>query len=72
MPPPAVLRVKTPGFTHNALAFSPFFDDRIAVASGQNFGLVGNGRVHILQLGPGGLGVVKWCVACLYGCRRSR
>ena len=62
MASPAVLRVKTPGFTHNALAFSPFFDDRIAVASGQNFGLVENGRVHILQLGPRGLQVVKWCV----------
>ena len=54
-----VLRAKTPAFTHNALAFSPFFEDRIAVASGANFGLIGNGRVHILQLGRAGLEVVK-------------
>jgi hypothetical protein len=58
--PPKVLRTKTPGFAHHSLAFSPFFEDRIAVASGANFGLVGNGRVHILSLTPGGLGVVKW------------
>jgi peroxin-7 len=58
--PPKILRTKTPGFAHHSLAFSPFFEDRIAVASGANFGLVGNGRVHILSLTPGGLGVVKW------------
>jgi len=57
---PKVLRTKTPGFAHHSIAFSPFFEDRIAVASGANFGLVGNGRVHILSLTPGGLGVVKW------------
>lgn len=54
-----ILRVKTPRFTHNALAFSPFFDDQIAVASGTNFGLIGNGRVNILKFGQGGLRVVK-------------
>lgn len=55
-----LLRAKTPAFTHNGLAFSPFFEDRIAVASGANFGLIGNGRVHILQLGRAGLEVIKW------------
>lgn len=54
-----VLRVKTPQYTHNGIAFSPYFEDRIAVASGTNFGLIGNGRVHILSLGPAGLQVVK-------------
>ncbi|KAK4686765.1 small subunit ribosomal protein S29, partial [Tremellales sp. Uapishka_1] len=42
-----------------ALTFSPFFEDRLAVASGANFGLVGNGRLHILQYGAGGLRVAK-------------
>jgi peroxin-7 len=58
--PNQVLRTRTPGFAHHSLAFSPFFEDRIAVASGANFGLVGNGRVHVLSLTPGGLNVVKW------------
>ena len=64
-PPPSsgpVLRAKTPGFAHHNVAFSPFFEDRLAVASGANFGLVGNGRLHVLQMGHGGLNVVKWYV----------
>jgi peroxin-7 len=55
-----VLRAKTPTFSHHRISFSPFFEDQIAVASGANFGLVGNGRVHVLQLSPAGLQVVKW------------
>jgi len=55
-----VLRAKTPSFAHHSLAFSPFFEDRLAVASGANFGLVGNGRVHIITLSQNGLGVSKW------------
>lgn len=57
--PGPVLRLKTPSFAHHALAFSPFFEDRIAVASGANFGLVGNGRVHVISLSRAGLQVVK-------------
>ncbi|ORY26493.1 WD40-repeat-containing domain protein [Naematelia encephala] len=56
----AALRAKTPRFAHHAVAFSPFFEDRLAVASGANFGLVGNGRLHILQISPTGLNIVKW------------
>ncbi len=55
-----VLRAKTPSFAHHGIAFSPFFEDRMAVASGANFGLVGNGRVHVLRIASGGLQVVKW------------
>jgi peroxin-7 len=62
MNPSLVVRVKTPSFSHHSLAFSPFYEDRLAVGSGANFGLVGNGRLHILQLGQGGLGVIKTCV----------
>ncbi|KAK0214808.1 WD40-repeat-containing domain protein [Armillaria fumosa] len=43
--PPAVLQ--TPGFAHYSLAWSPFHNTRLALASSANFGLVGNGRLHI-------------------------
>ncbi|KAF8916027.1 WD40 repeat-like protein [Mucidula mucida] len=49
-PPPALLQ--TPGFAHYSLAWSPFHNARIALASSANFGLVGNGRLHIVSLGP--------------------
>lgn len=59
-PGPPALRLRTPGYAHHGLAWSPYFEDRLAVASGANFGLVGNGRVHVLRLGPnGGLLVEK-------------
>lgn len=52
--PPAVLQ--TPGFAHYSLAWSPFHTTRIALASAANYGLVGNGRLHLVSLvaGPGG------------------
>lgn len=31
-----------------AVQFSPF-DDRVAVASAQNFGIIGNGKQYVLQ-----------------------
>ncbi|KAI0794472.1 WD40 repeat-like protein [Fomes fomentarius] len=49
--PPSVLH--TPGFAHYGLSWSPFFNNRLALASAANYGLVGNGRLHIVQLGPG-------------------
>lgn len=57
--PPAALQ--TPGFAHYAVAWSPFHNTRIALASAANFGLVGNGRVHLVSLvpGPGGVSGVK-------------
>lgn len=53
--PPGVLQ--TPGFAHYSLAWSPFHTTRIALASSANFGLVGNGRLHLVSVtpGPGGL-----------------
>jgi peroxin-7 len=53
--PPSVLQ--TPGFAHYSLAWSPFHTSRLALASAANFGLVGNGRLHLVSLtpGPGGL-----------------
>lgn len=59
--------VQTPGFAHYALAWSPFHPTRLALASSANFGLVGNGRLHLTTVGPGlgnGSGVIidKLCV----------
>ncbi|KAI0079373.1 WD40 repeat-like protein [Panus rudis PR-1116 ss-1] len=50
-PPPLVLQ--TPGFAHYSLAWSPFHNGRFAVASAANYGLVGNGRVHVASIAPG-------------------
>ncbi|KAG9313097.1 WD40 repeat-like protein [Chiua virens] len=57
--PPAALQ--TPGFAHYAVAWSPFHNTRIALASAANFGLVGNGRLHLASLvpGPGGANRIK-------------
>lgn len=49
--PPSVLH--TPGFAHYGLSWSPFYNNRLALASAANYGLVGNGRLHLVQLGPG-------------------
>ncbi|EED83152.1 predicted protein [Postia placenta Mad-698-R] len=54
-PPPALLQ--TPGFAHYSLAWSPFHSTRLALASAANYGLVGNGRLHLVSLGPGPGGV---------------
>ncbi|KAH8091654.1 WD40 repeat-like protein [Cristinia sonorae] len=52
--PPLLLQ--TPGFAHYGLAWSPFHNSRIAVASAANYGLVGNGRLHLASVGPAGPG----------------
>ena len=46
--PPAVLH--SPGFSHHNLAWSPFHTTRIAVASSANYGIIGNGRLHIASV----------------------
>ncbi|CAO1617888.1 unnamed protein product [Sympodiomycopsis kandeliae] len=43
-----VSRLQTPGFAGYNLAWSPFYPDRMAVAGSANYGLVGNGRLHIV------------------------
>ena len=55
-----MLEYRTQGFNGYAVKYSPFFDSRIAVASAANFGLVGNGRLHILNLTAGGIVAEKW------------
>ncbi|CAO1631251.1 unnamed protein product [Parajaminaea phylloscopi] len=43
-----VSRIDTPGFAGHNVAWSPFFPDRLAVAGAANYGLVGNGRLHVI------------------------
>jgi len=49
--------IQTLGFAHYSVAWSPFHTTRLALASSANFGLVGNGRLHLVSVtpGPGGL-----------------
>lgn len=49
-PPPSTLQ--TPGFAHYGVSWSPFHATRLAVASAANYGLVGNGRLHVVSLAP--------------------
>merc|ERR1712093_210590 len=59
-PPPPVppgprqtlARLRTEGYAGYSLAYSPFFPATLAVASSANFGLVGNGRLHVNALDP--------------------
>ena len=37
-------------FNGYAAKFSPFVDNRLAVATAQNFGIIGNGRLHVLEV----------------------
>ena len=66
---PPSIRCRTEGFAGYAVKFSPFYADRLAVASAQNFGLVGNGRLHLLSQNPAsGLQVDKLCAAAAFPC----
>ena len=42
-----------PGFAHYSVAWSPYHNGRLAIASAANFGLVGNGRLHLATAPPG-------------------
>lgn len=55
----SMLEFRTPGFNPYAVKYSPYFDSRIAVASAANYGIVGNGRLFCLGLGPQGIQVEK-------------
>lgn len=55
-----MLEFRTQGFNGYAVKYSPFFDSRVAVASAANFGLVGNGRLYVLNLGLNGIFAEKW------------
>lgn len=51
---------RTQGFNPYSVKYSPFYDNRIAVASAANFGLVGNGRLYVLELTANGIACPKW------------
>lgn len=55
-----MLRFRTEGYNGSAVKYSPFFDNRLAVSTSANFGLVGNGRLFILELTPNGIVPMKW------------
>jgi len=55
-----MLEYRTQGFNGYAVKYSPFFDSRIAVATSQHYGLVGNGRLYILGLTSKGVVAEKW------------
>jgi len=42
-------RARTP-FNACSVKFSPFLEQRIAVATSQNFGIIGNGRQHVFDV----------------------
>jgi peroxin-7 len=50
-----MLHYRTEGFNGSAVKYSPFYDNRLAVSASANFGLVGNGRLYILELTPNGI-----------------
>ena len=45
---------RTTGYKGYGLQYSPFFDNKLAVATAANYGLVGNGRLYILNIEPNG------------------
>jgi peroxin-7 len=55
-----MLEFRTKGFNGYSVKYSPFFDSRIAAATAANFGLVGNGRLYILNLTANGVVAEKW------------
>jgi len=57
-----MLEFQTRGMNGYAVKYSPFFDDRIAIATSANFGLVGNGRLYICRMGTNGIQAEKWYV----------
>lgn len=65
-----MLRFRTEGYNGCAVKYSPFFDNRLAVAGSANYGLVGNGRLYILELTPNGIVPVKWLLSIRDRCRR--
>lgn len=49
-----MLSFRTTGYNGYACKYSPFFDNKIAVATAANYGLVGNGRLYILSIADDG------------------
>lgn len=50
-----MLSYHTQGYAGYSVAYSPFFDSKIACATAANFGLAGNGRLYVLDIGSDGV-----------------
>ena len=49
-----MLAFRTAGHNGYGVQYLPFFDNKLAVATAANYGLVGNGRLYILLIEPNG------------------
>ncbi|ODV78598.1 WD40 repeat-like protein [Suhomyces tanzawaensis NRRL Y-17324] len=49
-----MLSFRTRGYNGYAVQYSPYFDNKLAVATAANYGLVGNGRLFVLNIEPNG------------------
>jgi len=58
-PPPPMLRFHTAGFNGYSVEFSSFFEGKLACAAASNFGIVGNGRLFVLNIHPQGLAIER-------------
>ena len=45
-----MLSYRTVGYNGYGVGYSPFFDNKLAVATAANYGLVGNGKLFILGI----------------------
>lgn len=50
-----MLKYHMQGYSGYGVQYSPFFDNRLAVATGSNFGLVGNGKLFIVDINNQGI-----------------
>lgn len=55
----AMLEFRTQGFNPYAVKYSPYYDNKIAVSTAANYGIVGNGRTFVLNLTNQGTVVVE-------------
>ncbi|KAL7664583.1 Peroxin-7 [[Candida] zeylanoides] len=49
-----MLSYRTQGYNGYGVTYSPFFDNKLAVATSANYGLVGNGKLFVLNIEPNG------------------
>lgn len=49
-----MLSFRTAGYNGYGVQYSPYFDNKLAVSTSSNYGLVGNGRLFILNIDPSG------------------
>ncbi|CDK25477.1 unnamed protein product [Kuraishia capsulata CBS 1993] len=49
-----MLSFRTTGYNGYGVRYSPFYDNKVAVATSANYGLVGNGRLYLLSINDDG------------------